>query len=88
MMKLLNTSVLREPRRSHKKTVKTGTKIVIPHNAVVHPAIVGCQVRTHSTTNHTIVFLKTNIEAFGGDTSKVNLSYTHAYNCRIVNGVC
>lgn len=73
----------KEPRRSHRRTVKTGTQIFIPHDAIADSGVVGYEARTHNTVTHTIGFLSTIIDRFGGDKSKVNLSYSQAYRCRI-----
>ena len=47
------------------------------------PGLVGYKVRMKSSATHTIGFLSTINERFGGDTSKVNLSFSHAYRCHI-----
>ena len=71
------------PRRKHRRTMKTGTEVFIPYDAVAGPGVVGYEVRTKSSATHTIGFLSTIIERFGGDKTKVNLSFSQAYRCRI-----
>ena len=70
-------------KRRHRRKDKVGTEIFIPYNAVADSALVAYEARTNSSVTHTIGFLSTLIERFGGDKSKVNLSYTHAYRCRV-----
>ena len=69
-------------KRRHRKT-KDGTNIFIPHDILSDPSLVAFETRSHSSVTHTIGFLGTLIEKCGGDKSKVNHSYTHAYRCRV-----
>ena len=69
-------------KRRHRKT-KDGTNIFVPHDILSDPSLVAFETRSHSSVTHTIGFLGTLIEKCGGDKSKVNLSYTHAYRCRV-----
>ena len=50
-------AVPKEKKRCHKRTVKTGTEVFIPHDVLSDPGIVGFEARTHSTPTHTIGFL-------------------------------
>ena len=50
------------PRRKHRRTVKTGTEVFIPYDAVEDPGVVGYKVRTKSSATHTFGFLSTIIE--------------------------
>ena len=72
----------KKQRRLHRKS-KEGTHIFIPKDIISNASLAGFESRTNSSVTHTIGFLGTLIENCGGDKSKVNLSYTHAYRCRV-----
>ena len=67
------------PKRSHKRRVKTGTTIFIPHDVLKAPELVSTTTRNKITPTAMSACLHSLISACKGDTSAVNLHYSTAY---------
>ena len=67
------------PSRSHKRIVKTGTNLHVPHDVLKSPIIVSALTRNKITPTKASSLLTAIISACDGDPSKVSLNYTTAY---------
>ena len=67
------------PSRSHKRIVKTGTNLHVPHDVLKSPIIVSALTRNKITPTKASSLLSAIISACDGDPSKVSLNYTTAY---------
>ena len=71
------------PGRSHKRIIKTGTNIHVPHDVLKSPAIVSALTRNKITPTKASTLLSVFISACNGDPSKVSLNYSTAYRYSI-----
>lgn len=70
-------------RRSHKRTVKTGTTIFVPHDVLKSQALVSSATRNKITPTAMSATLHALIEACDGETSAVNIHPTTAYRYKL-----
>ena len=75
--------------RSHKRTVKTGTTIKIPHDILKSPPLVSVATRNKIRPTKMSAVLHALINACDGDTSAVNLNYSTAqrYSVEVHNTI-
>ena len=66
---------------SHKRSLKTGTTVFIPHNILKSPKVIETAVRNKITPTALSSLFHSIICAMSGDSSRVDLSYTTAYRC-------
>jgi hypothetical protein len=69
-------------KKSHKRIVKTGTTITLPHDFMKSPSVVSALVRNKVTPTAAGAIFNALIEDNCGDTNAVNLSYTQIYRYR------
>ena len=62
-------------KRSHKRTVKTGVEVFIPHDFLKSPKVVQSLVRNNISSTAISAVMHTIIESFGGETEKLSLSF-------------
>ena len=67
------------PSRTHKRNVKKGTTIFVPHDVLKHPAVVSSATRNKLSATAIADTLRTLITVCGGDPSSVNLHYSSAH---------
>ena len=72
-------NVLNETKRKHRRTVKTGEKIFIPHDILKNPMVVAAAVRNKIKPTGLAQITNAIINSCGGDTEKFNLAYTQSY---------
>ena len=66
-------------KKPHKRTVKTGTTIALPHDFLKSPTLVSALVRNKITPTAAGAIFHALIEDNNGNASAVNLSYTQIY---------
>ena len=74
---------LSTPKRSHKRVVKTGTTVFIPHDILKSPQVVSAATRNKITPTALSAAITTVIDACGGNTSAVNLHWSTAYRYKV-----
>lgn len=67
------------PSRTHKRNVKKGTTIFVPHDVLKHPAVVSSATRNKLSATAIADTLRTLITVCGGDPSSVNLHFSSAH---------
>ena len=70
-------------KRSHKRIVKTGTTIFIPHDILRSPHVVSTSIRNKITPTAMSSTMTSIIAACGGETNVVNLHWSSAYRYKI-----
>ena len=71
-------------QRSHKRVVKKGTTIFIPHDVLMNPALVSYNTRNKLSSTATASTLQTLISVCGGDPKAINLHHSTAHRCVII----
>ena len=80
MMKNELGSSYETKQRSHKRSLKTGTTVFIPHNILKPPKVIETAIRINKITPTALSSLFHSIIcATSGNSSKVDLSYTTVY---------
>ena len=74
---------LSTPKRSHKRVVKTGTNIFVPHDILKSPKVVSTSTRNKITPTAMSATLTSIIAACGGNTHSVNLHWSTAYRYKV-----
>ena len=69
-------------KSTHKRTVKTGTNIWVPHDVLKSPALVSVATRNQVTPIAPAAIVTTLIETCGGDTSKLSLHWRTSFRYR------
>ena len=70
--------------RSHKRVVKKGTTIIIPHDVLINPALVSCNTRIKRSSTATASTLETLISVCGGNPNAINLHHSTVHRCVII----
>ena len=71
------------PKRSHKRTVKVGTTITVPHNVLKSKNLVSTSVRNKVSPTALAGIVSALIDNTGGNKNAVTLSYTRTYSHRL-----
>ena len=66
-------------RRKHRRTVKTGQNLFIPHDILKSPLVVSAAIRNKIKPTGLSLIVTANIESYGGDTYRFNLNHTQSY---------
>ena len=69
--------------KSHKRVVKTGTSIVIPHDVMKSPLFVATTIRNKITPTALSATLHSFIKSCSGDSAKVNINPSQATRYRV-----
>ena len=64
-----------KPNRSHKRTIKTGLDIFIPHDFLKSPKVIQTLVRNKVSSTAISAVMSSIVESVGGETDRLNLSY-------------
>ena len=71
------------PKRSHKRTVKTGTHIFVPHDILKSPSLVSTAVRNQITPTALSATVQALITACDGNSESVNIHPTQSQRYRV-----
>ena len=66
-------------RRKHRRIVKTGQNLFIPHNILKSPLVVSVAIRNKIKPTGLALIVTAIIESCGGDTDRFNLNHTQSY---------
>lgn len=65
--------------RAHRRTLKTGVNIFVPHDILKHEKVVSCCTRNNITPTAITSFLRVLITECGGDANALSLNFRTAY---------
>ena len=71
-------TVAADPKRKHRRLIKSGTTIFIPHDILIRPDFVSTYVRNGISPTAAASMLQSLIDVCGGDPNAVNLSHNSA----------
>ena len=79
----IESTSITTPVRSHRRTLKTGTNVTIPHDVLKSPLLISTCTRNKITPTKMSAIVHALITACNGETSSVNLSVPTAYRYNI-----
>jgi hypothetical protein len=86
---MIPNMVTPDAKRSHKRTVKTGTTLELPHDFMKSPQLVAVATRNKIKPTALTAVISTLIETNKGDVTAVNLSYssTNRYKLKAITSI-
>ena len=75
--------IFETPKRTHRRTLKTGTNIFVPHDILKSPGLVSAAVRNQITPTALSATINAMITACDGNTESVNINPTQSQRYRV-----